>query len=205
MMKGIDYMKISEVEAMPETAKLWSAIVEATDTTKVRGRKAQLEREKQNLTDEKKLVETLGEFNEKERKIKEIEEEILEVERELEVSKFTIANAHNNLLPKFIDTYNAEFKKYHDEHEKLNAELQKQLTEFYRKIEPTVTRIDEIEKLERRASEVQRFGPPNSTKEYLKLKKRAFTFNRSYSPLNGMSRDFIPNLKRAIRKMKESY
>ena len=196
-------MKTSEL--MPDTAKLWSVIVEATDTTKVHGRKAQLEREKQNLIDEKKMAETLTEFNEIERKIKEIEEEILEVERVLEVSKFTVLDAHTNLLPKFIDTYNAVFKKYHDEHEKLNAELQKQLIEFYRKIEPTVSRIDEIEKLERKASEVQRFGPPNITKEYLKLKKRDLTFDRSYSPLNAMSRNFIPNLKRAIKKMTATF
>lgn len=190
-------------EAMPETAKLWNVLVEATDTTKLHARKAELERKKQNLTDEKKLVNTLTEFNEMERKVKEVEEEIVKVERELEVSKFTVSDAHDNLLPKFIDTYNVEFKKYQDEYERLHSELQKQLTEFYRKVEPTVLRIDEIEKLEQRVREVQRLGTPNIAKDYLKLNRRVFTFDSSYSPLNKISRGLIPNLKRAIKKMKK--
>lgn len=193
-------MKFSE--ALPNTYKLWSEIREKTDTHKLLRQKEKLERNLRDQLQRKSQAETLTEFKAAEKEILEIEQQILGVETEMDISKFRYKEAIEEDVPKLLSTYNEEFKPYYNEYATLQKELDTQLKAFAKKVEPTVNRMKELEKLETQAHMLKTFGPQNNYSKYLKLPVDTTSFERSCSWYNGMFRTMSSGLGHIIKVIK---
>lgn len=133
---------------LPKTREIQERIKEAEDFVKNFSESRQLKQEIELTKGQLSKAESMDEYSLISEKIQMLQEQLTEVDIKIRMQPKIRENVLKSETPKIKDTYNQEFKPYHDKYLKLDKELKKQLKKFAEATEPIVHEMTEIERLE---------------------------------------------------------
>lgn len=135
-------------KTLPRSTEIRNKAYEISNTSPLQRKKYQLKKEILEKEERLPHCESVEEHRIILDEIRDLEQQITEVDIELRVQPKKEKHFRENELQKLPAIYNEEFKPYYDQYVKLDKELKKRLQKIAKEIEPLVVEMKEIERLE---------------------------------------------------------